>query len=395
MTAAADIPSRSRLKPLDGLRGIAIVLVVVSHGWTIWPTTSLDRNGALKVMFSSGNFAVSIFFVVGGFLAVRGWLRTIDAGRKPAFGLIAVRRFVRLSSHVYVMLALVLVIASVDTTDPYPKTEIRASVVHVLTYTWNDYLITHALTARPDLGHLWYLSVDFQVFLCLLALVYLLGRRRLVLVAVLLAILAVVVVWRQHSYATEGYYVALLRATTRMDGLVVGALAAAAMPYLGWLRRSGRFVAPVALVSLALWAWLVNSERGFFGPAALGLNITVALLVMFTVWGTTGRPVNAVLGWRPLTALGTWSLAIYVWHYPTFWFFSRHGSTWSWERRAVVALVVTGCVSALSQLVVERRTQRWLASPRWSAYHDGLMRGLAGQARQQISRTRQHDHAGK
>ena len=82
MTVTSDLPvdtaTRPRIEVFDGLRGIAIVLVILSHGWTIWPNTGVMGNGILRAPFSSGNFAVSIFFVIGSYLAVTAMLRERD-----------------------------------------------------------------------------------------------------------------------------------------------------------------------------------------------------------------------------------------------------------------------------------------------------------------------------
>ena len=67
--------SRHRVDVFDGLRGVAIVLVVLSHGWALWPSTYTLGHRPLSTLFASGNFAVSIFFAVGAFVATRALLR--------------------------------------------------------------------------------------------------------------------------------------------------------------------------------------------------------------------------------------------------------------------------------------------------------------------------------
>ena len=70
MTQSAPTPP-ARLAPLDGLRGIAIVLVVMSHGWVMWPMDFIDTHAWLRPFFRSGNSAVTVFLVVSGFLSYR------------------------------------------------------------------------------------------------------------------------------------------------------------------------------------------------------------------------------------------------------------------------------------------------------------------------------------
>jgi peptidoglycan/LPS O-acetylase OafA/YrhL len=377
-TRAAD---GQRSGALDGLRGIAILLVLLSHGWTLWPSTDLNRHGFTRTLFGSGNVAVSIFFVIGGFLATRAMLAEVERTGGLKVGVLFVRRFARLSAHVYTLLAAVLFMAVLDTTDVYPKTDTRESVVRIATYTWNGWVLDHALAARPDLGHLWYVCTDLQVFLLLLALVYLLGRRRRTLLVTLLAITVAVLVWRDHVYHVEGVYAALLRTTTRMDGMIWGAVAATALPYLQRLRPRAATIGLVSLVALVPLAYYANDSAGYFGVPGFLVNVATALFVTCSMLSEPRRSVTRVLGWRPVSWLGVMSLAFYIWHYPVFWAVSRHTTTWGWFPRTVVALAITTALALLAQRFVERPVQRWLRSPRWAAYDRGIVAGVHGQLR--------------
>ena len=49
-----------RVDLYDGLRGVAIVLVVLSHGWQLWPVDWIDSHAAVRPFFRNGNAGVSI-----------------------------------------------------------------------------------------------------------------------------------------------------------------------------------------------------------------------------------------------------------------------------------------------------------------------------------------------
>lgn len=201
-----------RVDVFDGLRGVAIILVVLSHGWTIWPSEYTLEHRPLSTLFASGNFAVSIFFVVGMFLATQAMLRRSEspAGVHPAVEV--VRRYFRLTVPLTALLVTLVVVKVFDDTEPYPNTETSTSIVRILTYSWNFYVRSNPLTARPDLGHLWYLSVDMQAFVLVAALVWLLHRRRVSLAVILTLLLIASELWTRHVYPLEGYYAEIGRA---------------------------------------------------------------------------------------------------------------------------------------------------------------------------------------
>ncbi|WP_345524135.1 acyltransferase [Nocardioides conyzicola] len=378
--ATASHDTRDRL--LDGIRGVAIVLVVLSHGWTLWPTEKLLSHKTLNPWFTSGNFAVSIFFVVGAFLATRTLLRRVDSGTDLHVGVISVRRYVRLSGQLYVLLIAVLIVTATDTASAYPNADTGASVFRIATYTWNWFLVGHALTARPDLGHLWYLSVDFQIFLLVLALVYLLGRRRAWLALSLGTLLVAALLWRSHVFGLDGgAYRALLQTTTRMDAPLTGALAAVLLPYLGVLRRFARPLLVVSTVALVPVLVLTDTEASFVGWPGVVLDATLFLFVVTCAMSTAPRLLERTLGSAPLAFLGRRSLSLYLWHYPLFWFISRHSGGWAWESRAAVGMVAMFAISELSERLVETRVQRMLRSERWRELDDGIPQFLGTRIR--------------
>ena len=374
-TSAPEARGRRRAE-FDGLRGVAIILVVLSHGWLLWieESAALAERRFLGPWFEAGNLAVSIFFVVGAFLATRGMVTARDSARGLRPATLFIRRFIRLSGQVVVLLAAVLVVTALDDSDTYAGTDTGTSVFRILTYTWNWYLESSPLAARPDLGNLWYLSVDMQVFVLVLGLVWLLRRSPRVLPLVLAGLLVASVSWKVHTLDVEGTFSALLRTTTRMDAPLTGALVASLLPLLVAYRRFGPVLAVGGVVALVPLVYLNADAEDFLGLPGQLLNAALAAFVLGVALAPTPRVLRALLGVRPLAFLGRHSLSIFIWHYPLFFFLSRHTGDWSWPVRTVVGIALLLATSLLAERLVETRVQRILEADVWHHGDTGVRR---------------------
>ena len=366
--------STGRLSVLDGLRGIAIVAVVLSHGWQLWPTDWIDDQSWLRPVFRSGNFAVTIFLVAAGFLTWSALSRRGLENIRP--GVALVRRVLRVGPSLWLMLLVLSVVSAIDTTDESVRFDNTASFAHVLTYTWNWYVQGNLTTSRPDFGHLWYLSVDMQAFLLLAVLLYLLRRRPLTIIWTLVGLLLVLTWWRFHVADTEFVFQVLVRTSARMDPFVVGLLAAALVPRFRALNPAPVALRAVAGGSAALLvplAWYCANDSRFLGWGVTAAELTIAALFCAVALGARAP---AVLGLGALTLLGRNSLLIYIWHYPVFVFVNRHSTDWSWQLRTVAALALTLAVCLVAHWTVERRAVRLLQHPGWRTFDDGAVTGL-------------------
>ena len=237
-TTSAAPATRPRLLALDGLRGIAIALVVLSHTWVL---TQMPDEGPGRVLMTSGNYAVAYFSAIGGFLATRALLREVESRGQVRPAIFFVRRWIRISGQVYPLVIFVLVLTAIDANmETYRQSDTRASAWHIVTYTWNGYLREQAFFARPDLGHLWYVCTDIWVVGMIALAVFLLRGRRVPLFVLFTAAAIVVYIFRRDVFVTESESAALIRIHTRADGLLWGAAAAVAMPWMERLRPYAR-----------------------------------------------------------------------------------------------------------------------------------------------------------
>ncbi|MFC7488920.1 acyltransferase family protein [Knoellia sp. CPCC 206453] len=353
---------------LDGLRGLAIVLVVLSHGWTVYPFDDIAKIAPFDALLLAGNVAVTLFLVISGYLVTRSMLMARDAHGASGPWRTFLRRFLRISASVAVLLLAVGVMSETDTTDTAPRDATQKSILHVATYTWNWFVRAHALEARGDLGPLWYLSVEMQFYVVLALVVALWGARRRELGLALLILLPLVTWWRWHNYDAEGWYSSLLRTSTRIDGLLWGALVALLVPYLQAttkllprLRR--RAAALLGASSLVIVGIVMSSSRFDIGDymklQGLIMAMAVALFVAANHFVEPTTLIVRALSWGPLRVLGSVSLTIYVWHSPLLWAVARHTTDWSNVTRTMVALALLVLVTVVTHRLIDRPVQRW------------------------------------
>lgn len=348
---------------LDGIRGVGCLLVILLHAWTVVPLPEIDKVGPLLGLFKSGSLGVTLFFVLGGFLLTRSLLEQIDETGTIALGHFWMRRLVRLGSQLYPLLIALWVVSWFDRWDPWTDEQHQRSLLTAGTFTLNWSLIDDPDGHRADVGHLWYLSAEQHFYVAWLFVLCWFGRLRRGLVIALGAALVALFVWRFHVLDVQGSWAAQLRTTTRVDGLVLGALAALALPFVAHWRRVAAAVTFPCLIVLGLLV-LYSPELGAYAflemqGIVFALAATILLLGIVVADEPNGL-AERLLALPPLVLLGRVSFPLYLWHYPVFWASSRWAYEIVWPVRAISSLVVLAGVVFVMHRYVERPVLRWL-----------------------------------
>lgn len=355
------VATPARSSALDGLRGIAIVLVVLSHSWKVWPLEDRGSLGPLSALFNSGSVAVSVLFVISGFLVTRALLRA-----RQEFGILGplhwfVKRFLRISLQLWLLLFAVWLMARYDSTDPSPEAVTRTSLVEAATYTWNTYVRDHALEARSDIGAVYFLAIDLQFFAAFLLVVLVLARWPRVLTGVLAVAVVMATAWRWQVMEASGWFVATLTTTSRMDALLWGCLVAmvasgfaAVRPQATPLLGAGLLLVLAAVGSTAFYG--IEWYFGVQGVVAAGATAVL-------VWADHQERLRTsmadeLLSAAPLAALGAASLTIFLWHIPIFEAVARHLPAAHPLIRSLVALGILAVVVVIVERLVARPLQR-------------------------------------
>ncbi len=311
---------------LDGIRGLAILLVMILHFWVLDPQTPFVRFvGSAACM---GWIGVDLFFVLSGFLITGILLDT--KGTPHYFRNFYVRRVLRIFPLYYALLiAALYVLAPFLPADKAAAWSLQGYEVYYWLYASN---FASAHFGRPRHGILdptWSLAIEEQFYLFWPAIVVVLSRRNLarLVVALFFGSLALRVVLRLAT-TTSAWSVYVLT-PCRLDGLAVGAFLAIGArtprglaPYRGLARVVVAATLPLVVAIPLIDEWLhpYGASAGFgliFN--VVGYSLLALLfggLVAISVTSPRGSAIERVLSSRLMRTLGKYSYGLYLVNFP-------------------------------------------------------------------------------
>jgi peptidoglycan/LPS O-acetylase OafA/YrhL len=338
------IPPQTYRPDIDGLRAIAVLMVVGRH---------------VGVPLMPGGFTgVDIFFVISGYLITGMLVREqIDTGRIGIAAFYA-RRVRRLLPALGTVTAVTLLLGFAALL-PDEQIALARSALASLAFSANFYFWTlhQNYFADPSallpLQHLWTLAVEEQFYvLWPLALVLLAGlavRTKIDTVRVIgialaaagLVSLALSIVLSQRTPIA-----AFLLLPTRAWELGAGCLLALA-PALP--ARPARPLAPVGLIAIVLAMMLFDAATPF--PSFYALLPVLGAVALIAGGGVApDGTVSRLLASRPLVGLGKISYGWYLWHWPLLAFARNlRGIEPSLQRDAALAVVALALAAAMSR----------------------------------------------
>lgn len=319
MAALAD--SRIRLPCLDGLRGVAILLVMWHH-FTMFggmdPSCFAD-----KVYYRSAMSAwcgVDLFFVLSGFLITR--ILADSVGSDHYFRNFYLRRALRIFPLYYGFLVVMFwIVPATFAVSPEFREVVREQAWY-WSYLSNIKIAVDYWPEFPGIGHFWSLAVEEQFYLIWPLVVWTISRRRLMSLCGML-IGAALVLRCCLAWADVHPVAAYVLMPTRADSLMVGSLIALACRDSTHAARLAASVTPVAVVSATLLAGFFVWRRGLDTEDTLISTLGLTLLALFS--GTqvflaaardTDAGLNRLLRTRGLRFLGKYSYGLYVFHIP-------------------------------------------------------------------------------
>ena len=284
--------SATRLPLVDALKAVASQLIVLHHLSAYGPLAAAASEalpGTMGWLYDYARIAVQVFFVVAGFLAARG----MAPDGRPTFGNplpLIWRRYLRLALPYFAALALAIAGAALadvwldDEAIPAPPDLVQL-VAHAL--------LLHSLLGADALSAgIWYIAIDFQLFV-LCALLLWAGRgagAALVLAAGCLSLF----VWNRNP---------------ELDNWAIYFFGSYALGAAAWwagdrLRPAG-WIALIAAIGLAALALDFRTR--------IAVALAVALLLALS---RRSGVLERWPDWPPFTFLGQVSYALFLTHFP-------------------------------------------------------------------------------
>ena len=377
--AGRDRPEHSSGIPaLDGLRGIAVALVLVGHGG--FPG------------MSGGFIGVDVFFVLSGFLITS--LLLDEMGRSGRIGVAPfwIRRARRLLPALVLMVLTVVAARGLlpDQSLDGLRDDAVAAFLWVANWrfvaTRTDYFTQGA---PSPLQHTWSLGVEEQYYflwpVLMIGVTLLLAERarrrfaRATAGEVRLAMSAIAVVGALASAVAAVVLCSddnrdrvYFGTDTRAQALLIGSAAAALLvtdwPALNrgwclirtrWGRRVARVLPLAGLTGLAAAAHYATGSAGEFRHGLLTGVALSAVLVVAPVALEQRGAVARLLAWRPLTWLGAISYGVYLWHWPIFMAINGEHTGWTGIPLFAARCAATVAVAGGSWWLVEQPIRRW------------------------------------
>ena len=314
---AAGEAWRGHFIPLDGLRGLAILLVLLLHFTTDMTPPDGSLAAAVRSAFQVGWIGVDLFFVLSGFL-ITGIL-TDNKGNGRYFSAFYARRALRILP-VYFLAVFAAFHLLPRVFQGFDTGGVRTEAPFWLFFQ-NFKELPYQMSRT--VGHFWSLAIEEQFYLMWPLVVFLTSRstaRRIALATVVLSPIVRFVALQGGVPGASVYHFTPFR----LDGLATGAFIALSMrdpAARASLERWSKAVGAVALAAaLVLYGPVhipaaLSVKLGFsigFSTLCIGFG---SLLTRVVVSRPNSR-LARVLSWRGLVTLGTYSYAMYLVHVP-------------------------------------------------------------------------------
>lgn len=363
----SDSTVKEHMPALDGLRGVAILMVIASHTTSgLFGALSLYRDTTgvphsfdiprwLDWVASSGYHGVTLFFIVSAFTLAR---QMNERGLLDLKGY-ALRRVFRIGPGLWLAgfayMALLGFGPRLGAPSGLTASDLAANFAFM---GW--------LSAMPALAVVpgsWSVQTEVIFYLLLPAMIFV-SRRRIWLLGIVTLLWIVAAQVSARRGMVEGWftYEVYVEPLYQLPVFLIGVLAALAMPRLKTLPPSARHVS-IGLLAFAILLMPFNPLRSWWLLLGTQFSIIGAVVTMLA----SVHPPRLLTG-KLITSVGTVSYSMYLVHFALLWpSYTLASFVMPGNGRATLAVYF--CSVAGVAFLISRVTYRWIEQPprRWIA----------------------------
>ncbi len=312
-----QIDFRTRFPALDGLRGIALIVVFMAHFGFFFASGKVWRFFSVHAYIS-----IDLWFVLSGFL-ITGILYDTRADSQ-FFKRFYLRRAIRTFPIFYLVAVLLVVLTPV--VHLYWRSRQYTFLIYLGNYFANHapslYIVPSRLTGlfAVQLAHLWSLCVEEQFYLVWPLIVWMVPSRvRLLQVTAGLCCAGLLLrtYWVLRFLGPTDNQLPFRNLPLRLDSLLLGAILALVLrgPSADRWQRLCRWIFPLcSAILLLLYTVIPRPGREYLSNT---VGYTLIAVASAALVGCTLPPAGALARWLSLPALrflGKYSYGFYIFH---------------------------------------------------------------------------------
>ena len=293
---------------LDGIRGIAALMVIVFHFFGSESQEYLEKIDLFRQLTEFGQHGVTLFFVLSGFVITRILINTRN--KTGYFSLFYLKRILRILPLYYLYLIAHYYLLPVILDKPFTNFNYQ---IPVYFYLQNLTEVLNIKASGP--GHFWSLAVEEHFYLLWPLVVFVINPKHL---SKLIAVIIIGVFFLKYYMLKNGYSINYFT-FTRVDQLLMGAI-------LALLESNGFFkdrhalkkmlfigltVFPIAVI-VYIFSGKFYFIKEMMKYPILGLFFFAAIGLLIST--KDKNIINLFLTSKVLQYLGKISYGLYVWH---------------------------------------------------------------------------------
>ncbi|HEX5654439.1 MAG TPA: acyltransferase [Chitinophagaceae bacterium] len=338
---------------LDGLRGLAVLLVVIYH------------NFGFIDYFFFGWLGVDLFFVLSGFLITGILMKSL--GQKNFLRNFYMRRVLRIFPLYYLCLLIFLVILPAFNKLPVNLDYYTENQWWLWTYLQNWLFIIKEAGSTDILHHFWSLAVEEQFYLIWPLTILIVRNPRFLLLIMAIVLLTVIllryIIW-ERQIENLAYF--NLYTFSRIDGIAIGSMLALLHQIdQGFLKKNTALI--VLLLAAANFLFYFINSRNQFGFPYLAIVGYTTFAIMFAILiheavSRESRLVNFLFDNKFMRFFGKISYGFYVFHWPVFILLNPVILKWMENNALPYPALLSSLVCTLAGLLISLLSFRYFES---------------------------------